>query len=146
MCYFLAHTGLRINEALTLRWEQLDFERGCISIVGKGNKPRLAPLPLPVRQALLDWKADGWEGGSVWNNWTYNAARIAFNRLRPKLPFDVTFHSLRRSAATYWVEQLQTSITQVQVMLGHSDIKTTQLYVESDNMSAIQHVNQRFAS
>ena len=52
--------GLRIHEAISLRPEQIDAQRGVIRIIGKGNKDRLLPLPHALLLAMrLAWKTHG---------------------------------------------------------------------------------------
>jgi integrase len=108
LCQLMAGTGLRAAEVLSLQWQDIDIEGQHLRLVGKGNKPRITVLPKHLGDALVQWKAQHWKGGTgLWNGYTYNAMRCAMQRhIQPRVDFDVTFHALRRTAATFWVEEL----------------------------------------
>ena len=135
-------SGLRIAEALHLKLEDIRFDAQELHILGKGNKRRITVLPAPLAQHIQAWLRDYHKPSqTLFNNMTYNAARIALKRLSKHCQLEVTYHALRRTCATHWVNQ-GTPITMVAKLLGHSDIKTTQIYVEADALQAIQYVSQ----
>ncbi len=135
-------SGLRIAEALSLKLEDIRFDDREIHILGKGNKRRISVLPLPLAERLHQWiEMYHQSNQTLFNNMTYNAARITLKRLSQHSGIEVTFHALRRTCATHWVNE-GTSITMVAKLLGHSDIKTTQIYVEADALQAIRYVSQ----
>jgi integrase len=137
----ISTTGLRISEALSLQVEDLDFENACLKVLGKRQKPRITVMPESLNQALTAWLGvHHQKGKSLFNGWTYNGALIALRRMLKSTQLDIGFHGLRRTCATYWVEQ-GTPITMVSKLLGHSCIKTTQLYVEADALDAVRYVN-----
>lgn len=135
----LLSSGLRISEALSLKVTDIDFEKRQIAVVGKGNKPRITVLSPKVHVLLLEWLKSHYKGSTLFNGWTYKGALIALRRLKAHLPFDVCFHGLRRTCATQWVEH-NVPITMVSKLLGHSSLKTTQLYVEADAIDAVKAV------
>ncbi len=136
----LLTSGLRISEALAIRLEHINHEQGTIFVIGKGNKPRLTVLSQALQNALSSWvhKFHA-HGQTLFNNLSYRGAIIALRRLRPLVPFPLCFHDLRRTCATQWV-QMNVPLTMVSVLLGHSSLKTTQLYVEADAHDAIRFV------
>jgi integrase len=136
----ISTTGLRIAEALSLELQDLDFENGCLKVIGKGQKPRITVLPKVLNQALQVWIQTHQKGESLLNDWSYSGALNALRRALKPTGLDIRFHGLRRTCATYWVEQ-GTPITMVSKLLGHSCIKTTQLYVEADALDAVRYVN-----
>ena len=121
----LLTTGLRISEALGIRLEHLNFEQGTISVVGKGNKPRITVLSKELQVVIEAWVHKFHAAGqTLFNNLTYRGALIALRRLRKLVPFPVNFHDLRRTCATQWV-QMNVPLTMVSVLLGHTSLKTT---------------------
>ncbi len=133
-------SGLRISEALGIRLEHINYEQGTISVLGKGNKPRITVLSDDMKAIVLKWtQAFHVTGQTLFNNLTYQGARIAIRRLRKLVPFPLNFHDLRRTCATQWV-QMNVPLTMVSKLLGHTSLKTTQLYVEADALDAVRFV------
>lgn len=138
----ILYSGLRISEALNLRIEDIVAENAEIHVLGKGNKRRVTILPPALATHIQTWLQTHHQAGqTLLNGWTYSGARTALRRLRSQSNLSVTFHGLRRTCATYWVEQ-GTPLTMVAKLLGHSDIKTTQIYVEADAIDAIRFVSK----
>ena len=122
------HTGLRKGELLALKWEEVDFARGCIGLGRrtKRGKGRDVPINQAVYGALapLHEAADGVDAtGSVWGgirkiDTAYNAAL-----LRAKiLDVDVNFHTLRHTFASHYVMR-GGSLVKLQAILGHASIR-----------------------
>lgn len=139
--------GLRVSEITNLRVRNLDFQRSLITVrQGKGSKDRQTLLPHTLRQELLyyvrarnpcDYLFESERGGKLS---TRTIQKVFKNALvRSGLDVAVTFHSLRHSFATHLLEN-GTDMRYVQALLGHSSIKTTQIYthVTSQNLSQIQ--------
>lgn len=136
----LLSSGLRISEALGIRLEHINNEQGTITVLGKGNKPRITVLSDTMKAIVLEWTQKFHaKGQTLLNNLTYQGARIALNRLRKLVDFPVCFHDLRRTCATQWVQH-NVPLTMVSVLLGHTSLKTTQLYVEADAHDAVRFV------
>ena len=126
--------GLRISEAISLRPQQIDAQRGVIRIIGKGNKERLIPLPHALLIAMrLAWKTHGnrqWvfatrrEGKhpsprSVRGALCAACVREGISRLTP--------HCLRHGFATRLLER-SVQLRVLQILLGHSSLKSTEIY------------------
>ena len=136
-------SGLRISEALGLtRSEAPTHTRDVLRIVGKGGKERLVPV-LPVTQAAIERYIDlceiklepngplfvGVKGGRL----SPRIVQLAMERLREalELPATATPHALRHSFATHLLSA-GADLRQIQELLGHASLSTTQVYTEVD--------------
>ena len=111
--------GLRVSECVALLPEHVDRGRQLIKVVqGKGRKDRYVPLPGPLQKDLAVLPV----GVGV------RALEIAFrNACFKALGRGYKFHTLRHSCATYLLSR-GLDIREIQVLLGHSSISTTQIY------------------
>ncbi|WP_305804267.1 tyrosine recombinase XerC [Stenotrophomonas sp. YIM B06876] len=133
-------SGLRLSELCTLRWRDLDFIGGSVSVVGKGQRQRLVPVGSHACKALLDWRAEGaataeapvfpGRGGAFISQ---RAVQIRIKQLaqRQGLFKHVHPHMLRHSFASHILES-SGDLRGVQELLGHADIATTQIYTHLD--------------
>lgn len=126
--------GLRISEAVSLRPEHIDAAQSVIRVIGKGNKERLVPLSASLLAAMRQaWKTHRNR------QWVF-AARPEGNHCSPRSvrgAFDaacaqegicgVTPHSLRHGFATRLLER-GVELRVVQILLGHSSLKSTEIY------------------
>jgi site-specific recombinase XerD len=76
---------------------------------------------------------------------TYHAAHRMFERVNATLGADWTLHDLRHSAATRMAHDPQLSLTDVQWVLGHAHLTTTQLYVTPTQNEVVQAVQDHHA-
>jgi len=127
--------GLRLNEIIHLKPTDIDWEREVIRINGKGSKQRDLPLDsciaAPLRSYLKTHSGqkyvfEGTVKGEPYPSRTvqkvyHNACAKAGIQLRGGI------HSLRHSFATHLLEAA-IDLRQIQFLLGHSSIKTTQIY------------------
>lgn len=136
--------GLRVNELITLSLEQLNLNSGWLQITGKGNKTRLVPLGDYAAAALEDYLAHGRgeliahlksgncqalflsaQGGYMTRqNFWYllkKYAKIA------GIHTGLSPHTLRHAFATHLLNH-GADLRSVQLLLGHSDLSTTQIY------------------
>ncbi|HUK53757.1 MAG TPA: site-specific tyrosine recombinase XerD [Candidatus Binatia bacterium] len=141
MLEVLYSTGLRVSELVGLRLAELDLSMGCVRCVGKGNKERLVPLGRKAIEALRRYLQDargallrGRPSPFVFlNHHGARMSRIGFWKVlkaygrRAGLPSRLSPHKLRHSFATHLLER-GADLRAVQVMLGHADISTTQIY------------------
>ncbi len=113
MLEVLYSTGLRVSELIGLRVMDLDRTAGCVRCIGKGDKERIVPIFINRRGGALS-RVGVWKILSAYG-------RQAGMRLA------LTPHMLRHSFATHLLER-GADLRSVQLMLGHSDISTTQIY------------------
>jgi len=127
--------GLRLSEVINLTKYDLNFSNNSIHIRhSKGAKDRFTILPLKLREKLRqyldnkrshDYVFESVRGGKMSAR---TAQKIFKNALKKaKIQKPASFHSLRHSFATHLMEN-GTSIRFIQELLGHSSIKTTQIY------------------
>jgi integrase/recombinase XerC len=138
--------GLRLSEALALTWADIPAaDRDVILIRGKGGRERLVPVLPAVREALARYldlcpclppRADrteplfrGAEGGPL----DGRIVRRVMARLRDDLdlPETATPHALRHSFATHLLAA-GGDLRQIQELLGHASLSTTQVYTSVD--------------
>lgn len=135
-------TGLRVSEMVGLRQQDLNLESGYLTCTGKGRKQRLVPIGdeasawltrylKEARPALLKRRASARlfvnaRGGS-------SLTRVGFWKIVKEhgrhagLPRTLSPHVLRHSFATHLLER-GADLRAIQMMLGHSDLSTTQIY------------------
>jgi site-specific recombinase XerD len=127
--------GLRMQELLDLKIESIDSDRMQLKIVSsKGNKDRYVALSEKLLVLLRDYFEiykpseylfEGQKGGQ----YTATSVQSVFKRAIKKVGIQkkVTVHTLRHSYATHLIENGY-DIRVIQDLLGHSSIKTTQIY------------------
>lgn len=137
--------GLRISELCSLKISQIQFEVGILRILGKGNKERIVPIPHKV---LKDLKKYLYEIRPLWhkNNLNYFFINHLGNKISArsiqlllekksqecKFQRKITPHALRHSYATHLL-QSGTDLRIIQELLGHANIKTTEIYTHVQN-------------
>lgn len=141
--------GLRISEALTLTRQQAltAIRSEVLTVTGKGNKQRQLPLPLPVQSALNQWLTASQqqppEGplffGPTGAALTPRMAQKILQNLREahNLPAHLTPHALRHSFATHLLAG-GANLRDVQDLLGHKNLATTQRYLALDVQRIIE--------
>jgi integrase/recombinase XerD len=134
-------TGLRVSELVTLRITQVSMDMGVVRVMGKGSKERLVPLGEEALDWLRHYLADGrgvllgkqmtdalfvtarGEGMTrqmFWYLIKKHARTCGLNK--PMSP-----HTLRHAFATHLLNH-GADLRVVQMLLGHADISTTQIY------------------
>jgi integrase/recombinase XerD len=141
MLEVLYATGLRVSELVNLRYSQVNLNQGVLRIVGKGNRERLIPLGEeavrwlsefiagPRGEILLDRqteylfptrRGDRMTRQAFWHIIKRYAARAGVER-------ELSPHTLRHAFATHLLNH-GADLRVVQMLLGHSDLSTTQIY------------------
>jgi len=126
--------GLRSAEVCTLRLEDVRRDQGILIVHGKGSKTRIAPL-LPITLAAIDqWLAVRPAGESDALMLSVRHKPLSTADIRrivhaagERISLDVHPHSLRHACATHLLNG-GADLRSIQELLGHSSIKTTELY------------------
>jgi len=142
--FLLLLHGRRLREALELKWEYLDLNRGLMYLPAKVNKSKknlcfqlsdkLIELLKLRYQDAIELQNTTMVSGYVFlnpnTNKPYSDLRKPWARLLKKagLP-KIRIHDIRHLVATYSINILELPIEKVSHALGHTDIKTTQLYI-----------------
>jgi len=141
MIHLLYASGLRVSELCRLQLTDLNEELGVVRVFGKGNKQRLVPVGRPALEALRAYLLQGRPALLKRRPSPYlfvslrgrPLTRQAFWKLlagyarRAGLVRRVYPHMIRHSFATHLLEG-GADLRSVQLMLGHADISTTQVY------------------
>jgi site-specific recombinase XerD len=132
--------GLRVSEVVKLKIGDLEADRELINIRGaKGQKDRITVFPEKLRTDIIvlsagrssdDFLFASERGGRL----TERTAQIIFEKALKAVEIkkDATFHSLRHSFATHLLEN-GVDVRFVQELLGHQNIRTTQIYTHLTN-------------
>ena len=134
----LYYTGIRVNEIVNLKWEDIDFQRGTIHLkTAKGEKERIVFFHEKLKSFIeyFNLKKEGYvflsNFGKKYDKRTVqlivrNAAK------KSGISKKVTPHTLRHSFATHLLEA-GADIRHIQKLLGHSSLQTTQIYTHVAN-------------
>lgn len=143
-------SGLRASELVSLPRRAMAGEREYLIIRGKGDKERLVPLSDRARVALDRWApllSDG-------SPWLFPSGKAHISRVRlfqmlrelaGRAGLDRTAispHVLRHAFATHLLEG-GADLRALQLMLGHADIATTEIYTHVDSRRLVELVNRR---
>jgi integrase/recombinase XerD len=135
-------SGMRVSELVGLKPGDLNLEEGYLTCTGKGEKQRIVPIGQAAaewvqrymregRPHLLHRRSSPWlfvnarDGGPL--------SRVGFWKvlkeygIRASISRDISPHVLRHSFATHLLER-GADLRAIQVMLGHADLSTTQIY------------------
>lgn len=134
-------SGLRLTELVNLDMAHVDFNDKLVTVVGKGNKTRIVPVGSKALAALLAWfkhraLAEPKDGAifiaQQGQRLTGRAVRMRVEAMgKSKLGKHLHPHMLRHSFATDMLSSCH-DLRVVQELLGHADIKTTQIYTHLD--------------
>ncbi|MDN3517960.1 site-specific tyrosine recombinase XerD [Aquisalimonas lutea] len=141
MLEVLYATGLRVSELVGLRLSQVNTRQGVVRVIGKGDRERLVPLGESALEWLTDYHATarpallgrrvcesvfvtGRGGGMTRQAFWY---RIRRHAVTAGISKQLSPHTLRHSFATHLLNH-GADLRVVQLLLGHSDLSTTQIY------------------
>ena len=141
MLELLYATGLRVSELINLKQSQVNFNQGVLRIVGKGDRERLIPLGEesqrwlrdfingPRMEILLERQTDYLFPTRRGDRMTRQAFWHIIKRYAEKAGVrqKMSPHSLRHAFATHLLNH-GADLRVVQMLLGHSDLSTTQIY------------------
>src|SRR6056300_1123870 len=136
MIEVLYATGIRISELTNLKLTDLDINRSVLKVFGKGSKERLVPFgekaaesinlylkdrkDLKSKEIFLSNRGTKISRGAFWQ-------RIKIYIKRANLKISISPHTLRHAFATHLLNR-GADLRSVQILLGHSDLSTTQIY------------------
>jgi integrase/recombinase XerD len=129
-------TGMRISELTNLKLTDIDINRSVLKVFGKGSKERLVPFgekaaesislylkdrkDLKSKEIFLSNRGTKISRGAFWQ-------RIKIYLKRENLKISISPHTLRHAFATHLLNR-GADLRSVQILLGHSDLSTTQIY------------------
>lgn len=136
--------GIRVSECCNLKVSQINLEDGFVTVIGKGNKERIVPIPSSTDKMMKLYFSN------IRPLWLKNANNSFFINKFSKSIYPVyverllvdkcnelnfkkhiTPHKLRHSYATHLLEG-GADLRTIQELLGHSDISTTEIYTHID--------------
>lgn len=137
-------TGLRVTELINLKITNINLEAGYIRTMGKGSKERIIPMGTKAMDSLKMYLTNGRpsflkKGSDAGGSYIFLNSRgssmtrqglwkiIKKYALKAGIAKTVTPHTVRHTFATHLLEG-GADLRSVQIMLGHSDISTTQIY------------------
>ena len=142
----LYSTGLRVSELVDLRVSDMEMRMGCLRCIGKGDKERLVPVGRKAVSAVQQYLETGRpallekrrQGTPTTPNMFINRSGARISRIgiwriltqcgrKAGIRTHLSPHKLRHSFATHLLER-GADLRSVQLMLGHADISTTQIY------------------
>jgi integrase/recombinase XerD len=141
MLELLYASGLRVTELITLQVGQLSVNQGVVRVMGKGSKERLVPTGEEALDWLQRYMKDGRPAllgarmsdtmfpsrrGAVMTRQTF-WYRIKIYAQRAGIRQSLSPHTLRHAFATHLINH-GADLRVVQLLLGHSDLSTTQIY------------------
>jgi len=126
-------SGLRISEVINLKPENIDVKRKRMNIIGgKGDKDRVTILPKHWKEEHFKYIPMPCSKRALQKAFEIACERSGLYKIKPT----VHFHSLRHGFATFLHEQ-GVSTEDIQILLGHSDISTTMVYVRVSPVKAL---------
>jgi len=151
MLELLYATGVRVSELLSLKFTNVNLEAGFVIVVGKGSKERIVPVGMEAIERVRRYINEG--RGRIagaqkstllfLNRSGSRMSRQGFWKLIKRyclvagIVKEVSPHTLRHSFATHLLEG-GADLRSVQLMLGHADIVTTQIYTHLAQDSLIK--------
>ena len=155
-------TGLRVSELVTLPLAAVERDPNVLVVRGKGNKERLVPLSDPARAAIAQWLKvrSGVLPRGQTSRYLFPSRGVSGHLTRQRFaqllkeaalaagidPARVSPHVLRHAFASHLLEG-GADLRSVQLMLGHADIATTQIYthVLNEKLRSLVHDNHPLA-
>lgn len=142
LLHLLYATGMRISELVTLTLGAVRGHPNMIMVRGKGGKDRLVPLSEPAQLAITQWIACA-HSGPITHKFLFPSSAKQGHITRQSVflflkklalaanldPDDVSPHALRHSFATHLLAG-GADLRAIQMMLGHADIATTEIYTK----------------
>ena len=143
----LYSTGCRVNELINMKFSDMNCNNNSIEIIGKGRKHNTVYLNTNAQISLNEYFKER-KGNSEYifvsqrkpyNQISVRSVQTILAEIGKKLNIDLYPHRIRHTSATFALQQGM-PLEQVQKMLGHSSVATTQIYAEvSKEDIAVSH-------
>lgn len=156
MMELLYATGIRVGELVGIDIADIDFTQRTVRVTGKGDKQRVVPFGAPAARALDQWLQAGRpvlagdrsgkalflgrRGGRIDQR---IVRQVVHGEARKAGVPDISPHALRHSAATHMLDG-GADLREVQEMLGHASLRTTQRYTHVSMEQLKQRYRQAF--
>ena len=136
MVELLYATGVRVSELINIKFSNIDMNRSVVRVLGKGSKERLIPFGDKAHDSItkyLQIRGKSQAKELFLSNRGKILSRVSFwNRvkvylIRCNLKSNISPHTLRHAFATHLLNR-GADLRSVQMLLGHSDLSTTQIY------------------
>ncbi|MDG1248549.1 MAG: site-specific tyrosine recombinase XerD [SAR86 cluster bacterium] len=136
MVELLYATGVRVSELINIKFSNIDMNRNVVRVLGKGSKERLIPFGDQAHDSIIKYLQIRGKSQSkelFLSNRGKILSRVSFwNRvkvylIRCNLKSNISPHTLRHAFATHLLNR-GADLRSVQMLLGHSDLSTTQIY------------------
>jgi integrase/recombinase XerD len=143
-------SGLRATELVSLRRNAVSPDKPFLILRGKGGRERLVPISDRARAAVAEWiRHVPSNSAYLFPSGKAHLSRVRLHQLIKELagaagipPERISPHVLRHAFATHLLEG-GADLRAVQMLLGHADIATTQIYTHVDSRRLIELVNSR---
>lgn len=143
--------GLRCTEVLTLKPRDVKFQDGTIKVMGKGRKERVVPIAGSLEGHLREWAKLRPAGPTFFGTLAGAPLHPSYIRRMVKrygqkagIEQDVHPHLLRHTCATAWLnEEPRISVREVQFLLGHSRLATTERYLHANPVEIANKLRRR---
>lgn len=138
MLGLLTTTGIRIQELLDIKWEDINFASSSITVHGKGNKERIVytlPEQLSTLKEVMNLNP---QSGQIFNQDQRTTRRMIWEALKPySNAKQLSPHAIRHTFATHMAE-MGVNTSTLQGILGHKHLETTQQYIDLGQTAAQQ--------
>ena len=156
MLELLYATGLRVSELVTLEHKQVNLQQGVVRVLGKGNKERLVPMGDEavawISEYLTEARSELMKSSGVSDSLFVTRRGSGMTRqafwylikryaVQAGISQKLSPHTLRHAFATHLLNH-GADLRVVQLLLGHSDLSTTQIYTHIAK-SRLQTIHQQ---
>jgi len=152
MITVLFDTAIRLNELLHIKLANVDLTNNQMKVFGKGRKDRMVPFGRKTKKELIKYIKVRGENYSEFLFCTHTGYAVmprnfrrTLNRCADKIGIKVSPHLLRHSAATFLAKN-EMPAQHIQILLGHSNLATTQRYINQIvNQEGLQISHRRLS-